>query len=101
MFLFRTDLNSLLSGMRFNASNSLAHLAPHSNRCCLCSAWDGRQSLGIGAKRFDPEVTSLFSTIKGDGLRSHLTWGGMIDRGSEDTVGSEPSALPWVRFGGL
>lgn len=88
--------------MRLSASSSLTHLATHFNRFCLYSVQDGRQSLGMGVKRFVPEVTSLFSTSGGDGLRSHLTWGGGTVEGSgEWSSESEPSPLTRVRLGGL
>lgn len=94
--MFRTDLKSLLSGIRLSASISMAHFATHCNRFCLYSTQNGRQFCGMGVKRFVPEVTSLFWTGRGEGLRSHLTWdivGGVDGRG-------DPSTSARVRLAG-
>lgn len=84
--------------MRFSASNSSTQLATHSDRFCLYSVQDGRQSSGIGAKRFVPEVTSLLSINRGEGLRSHLTWS---DGGFDDGGDGWGDGLTRMRLGGL
>ena len=56
----------------------------------------------MGVKRFVPEVMSLFSTNRGDGLRSDLTWGGGgFDGGGGDLGKGVPSVLVRARLSGL